>query len=128
YGEVTSDRSKLVMRLVDPNDGLKHDMPFLAFVKKYEGVAAETSAATPLTIQIVRFGQSASEGTGTPTFVPEPSGDPKLEGISASALNPVQAIQQLIYYASQGIITFKGRSTNPKKLKPIDNVDLDAVV
>ena len=36
YGEVTSDRSKLVMRLVDPNDGLKHDMPFLDFVKQYK--------------------------------------------------------------------------------------------
>ena len=60
--------------------------------------------------------------------MPEPTGDPKLESISASALNPVQAIQQLIYYSSQGVITLRGRSANAKKLKPLDNVDLDAVV
>jgi hypothetical protein len=127
-GTVTVDRSGIVMKIVDPNDGARHDIPFGEFVQQFEDVARETPAATPLPPQIVRFAQAigsdANTEGGNPQFVPVPTADPGLEAISASRLNPVQAIQQLQWYASQGSITFIGRSVDPKKLKPLDDVDL----
>jgi Papain-like cysteine protease AvrRpt2 len=67
FGEVTSDRSKIVMRLVDPNDGKKHEMTFLTFIKQYENVAKETGASQTLPIQIVRFNKKLQSGTSSPS-------------------------------------------------------------
>jgi hypothetical protein len=131
-GSVTTDRSGILMKVVDPNDGSRHDIPFGDFVQQFEDVARETPSATPLPAQIVRFAQAigpGGEGQGTtPQYVPVPTADPALEAVAACRLNPVQAIQQLQWYASQGLITLKGRSADPKKLKPIDDVDLGDTV
>jgi hypothetical protein len=136
YGEVTSDRSRIIVRLVDPNDGQRHEVPFLKFARQYENVAAEIVNQS-LPIQIVRFNESlsvspSSEGSGDGTtasrFVPVPSTDPGLEGIPANNLNPVQAIQQLLFYSSQGLIVLNHRSTNTQQLLPVNNVDLDGTI